>query len=78
MKQDVGRRSNIRLLYTGRSNGVTNAQATQAFGVDATLGFYDNWTVNTYWAKSDRPTVHDNDTSYRANVVYNGDRYGLQ
>ncbi|MFN7983547.1 MAG: hypothetical protein U0Q11_17005 [Vicinamibacterales bacterium] len=78
MKQDVGRRSNIGLLYTGRSNGVTNAQATQAFGVDATLGFYDNWTVNTYWAKSDRPTVHDNDTSYRANVVYNGDRYGLQ
>ena len=78
MKQDVGRRSNVGLLYTGRSNSVSTRQASQAFGVDATLGFYDNWTINTYWAKSDRPGVDGKDTSYRANAVYNGDRYGVQ
>ncbi len=78
VRQDVGRRSNVGLLYTGRSNGVAGPEATQAYGVDATVGFFDNWTVNTYWAKSDTPGVDDHDTSYRANVNYNGDRYGLQ
>ncbi|MGC4084895.1 MAG: DUF5916 domain-containing protein [Vicinamibacterales bacterium] len=78
MKQDVGRRSNVGLLYTGRSNAVAGPDASQAYGVDATLGFYDNWTINTYWARSATPGVDGRDTSYRANVLYNGDRYGLQ
>jgi hypothetical protein len=46
--------------------------------VDATIGFYDNWTINTYWAKSDTPGVDGKDTSYRVNANYNGDRYGVQ
>ena len=78
VKQDVGRRSNVGLLYTGRSNAVAAPDASQAYGVDATVGFFDNWTVNTYWARSDTPGVEGRDTSYRANVNYNGDRYGLQ
>ncbi|MFN7914998.1 MAG: DUF5916 domain-containing protein [Vicinamibacterales bacterium] len=78
LKQDIGRRSNVGLLYTGRSNAVASPDASQAYGVDATIGLYDNWTVNTYWAKSDTPGVSGGDTSYRLNAVYNGDRYGVQ
>ncbi|MGE3955722.1 MAG: DUF5916 domain-containing protein [Vicinamibacterales bacterium] len=78
LRQDVGRRSNVGLLYTGRSNAVGGPDPSQAYGLDATIGFYDNWTINTYWAKSDTPGRSGKDTSYRANVNYNGDRYGLQ
>ncbi len=78
LRQDVGRRSNIGLLYTGRSNAVASADPSQAYGIDATVGLYANWTINTYWAKSDTPGASGKDTSYRANVNYNGDRYGVQ
>ena len=78
VRQDIGRRSNVGLLYTGRSNAVASPDASQAYGVDATIGLYDNWTVNTYWAKSDTPGVSGRDTSYRVNANYNGDRYGVQ
>ena len=77
VKQDVGRRSNIGLLYTGRSNAVSRPEMSQAYGVDATVGLYTNWTINAYWAKSDTPGITSHDTSYRANVSYNGDRYGV-
>ena len=55
VKRDIMRRSNIGLLYTGRSNAVASPDASQAFGVDAAIGLYDNWTINAYWAKSDTP-----------------------
>ena len=67
-----------RLLYTGRSNAVASRDSSQAFGVDAAIGLYDNWSINAYYAKSDTPAVSDQDSSYRAQVSYNGDRYGMQ
>jgi hypothetical protein len=78
VKQDILRRSNVGLLYTGRSHAVLSHDASQAFGADASIGLYDNWTINAYYAKSDTPGVTSGDSSYRAQVNYNGDRYGVQ
>jgi hypothetical protein len=78
LKRDIMRRSSIGVLYTGRSHAVRSAERSQAVGVDAAIGFYDNWLVNAYYAKSDTPGRSDNDESYRAQVNYNGDRYGMQ
>jgi hypothetical protein len=78
LKRDVMRRSSVGVLYTGRSNAVASRDASQAFGADASIGLYDNWTINAYYAKSDTPGVKGDDVSYRAQANYNGDRYGLQ
>ncbi len=40
--------------------------------------FYQNVNVNTYLAKTDTPGVSGHDWSYRAQLDYNADRYGLQ
>jgi hypothetical protein len=46
--------------------------------VDGTFGFYDNLTVNTYWARTQSEGVSGDDASYRAQVSYNADRYGAE
>ena len=59
----------------------TGAGRNLAYGVDGTFVFFKNLQINTYWARteSDRPLrAGGNDTSYRAQLDYTGDRYGLQ
>ena len=46
------------------------------YGLDATFAFYDNVSVNAYWAKT-RTQGFEDDVSYRANFEYGGDRYGV-
>jgi hypothetical protein len=46
--------------------------------VDGTLAFFDNLTINTYWARTRTSgTPAGDDTSYRAQLDYAGDRYGV-
>jgi hypothetical protein len=78
LRRDILRRSNVGLLYTGRTHGVTSGDATRTFGADASFGLYSNWTINTYYARTQTPGVTTDDHSYRAQANYNGDRYGLQ
>jgi hypothetical protein len=78
LRRDIFRRSNIGLLYTGRSHAVADADASRAYGVDASIGLYTNWTINTYLAQSETPGLSGDNQSYRGQVNYNGDRYGLQ
>jgi len=58
----------------GQSGSGTNA----LYGFDGTFGFYDNLNVNTYWARSATTARTRNDTSYRGQLDYQGDRYGAQ
>jgi hypothetical protein len=46
--------------------------------VDGAFGFFANLNINTYWARTRTDGVRADDTSYRAQLDYNGDRYGLQ
>ena len=78
IKRDILRRSSVGLLFTGRSAAQSGAGANAAFGVDGTFGFFTNLAVNTYWAATRSKDVSGDDTSYRAQVDYNGDRYGAQ
>ena len=78
IKRDILRRSSVGLLFTGRSVAQSGVGANAAFGVDGTFGFFTNLAVNTYWAATRTSDVSGDDTSYRGQVDYNGDRYGVQ
>ena len=77
VKRDIFRRSTVGALFTGRSNALAGPGSSETYGVDAVLGFYDNLTLNTYAAKTETPGVSGDDTSYRAQLTYSGDRYGF-
>lgn len=77
LKRDLLRRSSLGLIATQRSPGSGGAEKNRAYGVDSTFAFFDNLTISTYWARTEggRPR---GDTSYRAQLDYAGDRYGIQ
>jgi hypothetical protein len=78
VKRDILRRSAIGLLYTDRSISSTAGGPNRAVGVDAVLSFYQNLNINAYFAKTKSDLAPGRDTSYRAQLDYNGDRYGFQ
>ncbi|HVH26678.1 MAG TPA: DUF5916 domain-containing protein [Vicinamibacterales bacterium] len=78
VKRDILRRSSVGLLFTGRSVSQVTGEMNAAAGVDGTFGFYNNLSINTYWARTHTDGLSGNDTSYRAQLDYNADRYGVQ
>ena len=77
LRRDILRRSVIGVMATGRSVDSRGGGANYAYGVDGTFGFYDNVTINTYWALTESEGLSDDDVSYRAQFDYNADRYGV-
>ncbi len=83
VRRDILRRSAIGAMATRRSaisgTGPSTAPgAGESYGVDGAFAFFTNLNINAYWAKTVTPGVHSEDTSYRGNLNFNGDRYGLQ
>jgi hypothetical protein len=78
VKQDILRRSSIGAIVTNRSVAQSRFGSNQTFGVDAGFAFYSNLFVNAYWAKTRTEGVEGDDTSYRGQLDYIGDRYGVQ
>ena len=78
LKRDVLRRSSIGAIVTRRSVSARGAGASETYGVDGTFSFYDLLDVNTYWAATRTPGSGEDDVSYRAQLDYRGDRYGVQ
>ena len=78
VKRDVLRKSSIGVLMTGRSVVQTGTGSNQTYGVDGTFAFFDDLAVNTYWAKTDTTGRSGSDISYRGQIDYNADRYGVQ
>jgi len=78
VKRDLFRRSSVGLLLTGRSVGQSGAGTNGVYGLDGTFGFYDNLNVNAYWARSRTSGRGGKDTSFRGQLDYAGDRYGVQ
>ncbi len=52
VRRDILRRSNIGLLFTGRSVSRAGTGSSETYGVDGVFSFYNNLNINTYWAKS--------------------------
>lgn len=79
LKRDVFRQSSIGLLATGRSVGLTGSSANSAYGVDGAFRFLQNTlAVDTYWAQTQTKGLPGANTSYRAYLDFNGDRYGAR
>ena len=58
------------------SSGRTGIGTNEAFGLDGTFGFFTSLNVQTYLAKTRSSGRAGDDTSYRLQMDYNGDRYG--
>jgi TolB-like protein len=78
IKRDILRRSSVGVLFTGRSVSKRGFGSNEAYGVDGAFAFYDNLRINTYWAQTQTPGLRGDDVSYRGQLDYGGDRYGLQ
>jgi hypothetical protein len=78
LKRDILRRSSVGVLATSRSVSQVGPSSSQVYGVDGTFGFFNNLTVATYYARSRSDAAPGDDLSYRAQMEYGGDRYGLQ
>jgi hypothetical protein len=78
VRRDILRRSNVGLMFTDRSAAQSAAGRNTAYGADATFGFFDNLTINSYWARTRTEGLSNDDTSYRAQLDYPGDRFGVQ
>jgi hypothetical protein len=77
VRRDILRRSAIGAIATRRSHVTGGGSAGDTVGVDGAFAFFNDLTMQTYWAKTTTPGLSGGDTSYRAQLYYNGDRYGL-
>ncbi len=77
VRRDILRRSAIGFIGTHRTPGLAGDHANQVAGVDAALAFYENVTLNTYYARSRTPGKRGDDSSYMAQFAYAADRYGM-
>ncbi|MBM3771934.1 MAG: carbohydrate binding family 9 domain-containing protein [Acidimicrobiia bacterium] len=78
LRQDILRRSSLGAIFTGRTVATRGVGQNQLFGVDGTFAFYDNLSLNAYWAKTQTDDLRGDDVSHRLFFDYSGDRYGLQ
>jgi hypothetical protein len=78
LRRDLFRKSTLGVMLTSRSVAQNAPGRNNVFGADGTFGFYDNLTINTYWARTWTDGRTGDDTSYRAQLDYGGDRYGVQ
>ena len=78
VKRDILRRSSIGAMVTGRADHLDGAGLDTTLGIDGTFGFFNDLAINTYWAQTRNAGVTGDDTSYRAQLDYTGDRYGVQ
>ena len=77
IKRDVLSRSTIGMLFTDRSESLVGEGSNQLYGIDGSFDFLDDFSIDTYLAKTDSPDLEGEDKSYMANFDYNGDRYGF-
>ena len=77
MKRDVLRRSSVGALYIRRSLSTRGPGSNETYGLDGAFGFFDDLNINTYWARTETAGF-DDDVSYRAQLDYEGDRYGVR
>ena len=78
LRRDILRRSSVGVMATTRSVAQSGPGSNDAYGVDGTFAFFANLAFNAYWAKTRTTGLDGSDTSYRAQMDYAGDRYGLQ
>ena len=77
VRRDILRRSAIGLIGTSRAPRIAGSDSNQVYGVDAALAFFENVTVNSYYARSRTPGRRGDESSYMGQFAYAADRYGM-
>ena len=77
VRRDILRRSAVGFIATNRSVSETGNHDNQVVGVDTSLAFFENVTINSYYARTRTPGRRGDDSSYLAQFAYEADRYGL-
>ncbi len=83
LRRDILRRSDIGVIATHRNTSPTEGGSSNSlFGVDGNFALHQNLTINSYYALTSTPRaegglVGTDDASYRGNLTYISDRYGL-
>ena len=67
LKQDVFGRSTVGMMLTDRSNSLAGDGSNQLYGIDGSFDFLDDYSIDTYFAKTDSPALTDQDQSYMGN-----------
>ncbi len=78
LRRDILRRSAVGVLFTGRSHSTVAEGSNQTLGVDGAFSFFTNLAISAYVARTWTPDRIGRDFSYRGQLNYSGDRYGLQ
>ena len=78
IKSDVLRRSNVGLIVTNRRPSLPGEESNLVYGADANMLFYENMQINGFYARSSTTEASGDADSYRAQVQYDSDRYGVQ
>ena len=79
VKRDILRRSTIGAIFTNRNQLSSNAPGSnQAYGVDASLGFYQNVAFGGYYSRSETTNLAGDNESYQGKAEWVPDRYGLR
>jgi hypothetical protein len=77
VRRDILRRSTLGGIFTSRSKTVSGVGSNEVWGLDANFAFYQNVYVGAFVAQSKTTGRLGRDFSYRAQMNYAADRYGL-
>lgn len=77
VKRDIFSRSSIGAIFTDRSESLVGDGSSQLYGADGSFDFWEDFSIDTYLAKTDSPGLKEKDKSYMGNFAYDGDRYGF-
>jgi hypothetical protein len=76
VRRDVLRRGAVGAVVTRRNVASQLGGDALSYGLDGSFGFFENLSVNSYWARTETPGVSDRNDSYRVQMFQNGDRWG--
>jgi hypothetical protein len=77
LRRDIFGRSTIGALFENRSRSLTGQGSNQAWGVDGSFGLTDDLSVVAYYAQTKTDALTGLDASYRSQVSYDTDLFGV-
>ena len=78
LKRDVFARSAIGVMATNRSVASSGTGSNQAYGVDGAFSISQDFSVGSYWARTETTGLTGDDQSWQARADYSTDRYGAR
>ena len=78
LKRDVLARSSIGIMATNRSHLTGRPGSNQAYGVDGAFSITQDFSIGSYWAKTNTTDLDGDDQSWQARADYSTDRYGAR